>query len=62
MNNLNYFNDNLELFFHGTIEIKPNNEDQKKDLEEEKVAFETALELYNNLLNIYKTQYDKLKK
>ena len=40
----------------------PNNEDQIEDLEKRKVVLDTALELYNNLLNIYKTQYDKLTK
>ena len=33
-----------------------------KDLEERKVVFNTALELYNNLLRICETQYDKLPK
>ena len=33
---------------------------RKKGLEERKFVFDTALELYNKLLNIYKTQYDKL--
>ena len=33
-----------------------------KSLGERKVVFDTALELYKNLLGMYKTQYDKLKK
>ena len=35
---------------------------RKKNLEERKVVFDTAPELYNKLLNIYKIQYDKLRK
>ena len=33
-----------------------------KSLGERKVVFDTALELYKNLLGMYKTQFDKLKK
>ena len=33
-----------------------------QDLEERKVVYDTALELYNKFLRIYKTQYDKLTK
>ena len=33
-----------------------------KDIEEGKALFDTALELYNKLLSIYKTQNDKLTK
>ena len=33
-----------------------------KDLKKRKVGLTTAHELYDKLLNIYKTQYDKLKK
>ena len=50
------FNDKLELFYYDTTEIKPNNEDQIKYLEKRKVVLVTAPELYNKLLNIYKTQ------
>ena len=39
-----------------------NNEKQIKDLEKRKVVIDTALELYNLLLNIYKTQYVELTK
>ena len=44
------------------MEIKSNNEDQKNYLQGRKVVIDTALELYNKLLNIYKTHYDKLTK
>ena len=54
--------DELEFFYYDNIEIKPNNEDHMKSLGERKVVFDTALELYKNLLGMYKTQYDKLKK
>ena len=43
------------IFYYETIEIKPNNEHKIKELEERKVVLNTVLELYNNLLNIYKT-------
>ena len=32
------------------------------NLEERKFVYDTALELYNKLLRMYKTQYDKLEK
>ena len=62
LDDLKEFQDKLELFYYDTIEIKPNNEEKIKDLEERKVVFNTALELYNQLLNIYKTQNDQLTK
>ena len=40
--------------------IKPNNEDQEKDLEKRKVVVNTASKLYGSIFNIYKTQYKKL--
>ena len=52
----------LELFYHDTEEIKPNNENQEKDLQKRNVVINTASELYNELLNIYETQYDNLSK
>ena len=55
------FKDTLELFYYDTEEIKPNNEDQEKDLEKRKVVINTASKLYEKLLNIYKTQYNKNK-
>ena len=61
-NDLRKFKDILELFYHDTEEIKPNNEEQKKELKERKAVFVTASELYNKLLNIYVTQYYKLRR
>ena len=55
------FKDTLELFYYDTEEIKPNNEDQEKDLEKRNVVINTASKLYDKLLNIYKTQYNKNK-
>ena len=49
----------LELFHDDTKEIKPNNEDQEKDLEK-KIAINTASKSYDKLYNIYITQYDNL--
>ena len=49
----------LNVHIHDTIEIKPNNENQIKDLEK-RIA--KAFELYDKLLSIYKTQYDKFTK
>ena len=40
--------------------IKPNNEDQEKDLEKRKVVVNTVSKLYGSIFNIYKTQYKKL--
>ena len=57
-NDLIEFKDKLELFYHDTIEIKPNNEDQIQDFQKRKVVLATASELYDKLLSIYKTQYD----
>ena len=36
--------------------IKPNNEDQEKDLEKRKVVVNTASKLYDSIFNVYKTQ------
>ena len=62
INELKEFKDKLELFYYGIIEIKPNNEHKIKDLEQRKVVFSLALELYNMLLNLYKTQLLNLQK
>ena len=62
LNDLKEFKNKLQIFYHDNIEIKPNNEDQMKDLEERKFVSDTALELYNKLPRIYKTQYNKLTK
>ena len=59
-NDLIEFKNKLELFYHDTIKIKPNNEDQIKDLEKRKVVMTKASELYDKLLSIYKTQSDNL--
>ena len=40
------FKDILELAYDDTEEIKPNNEDQKGDLEKIKVAIITAFKLF----------------
>ena len=56
------FKDTLELFYYDTEEIKPNNEDQEKDLEKRKVVIKIVTsKLYDKLLNRYKTQYNKNK-
>ena len=60
--NLKEFKDKLVLFYHDTIEIRPNNENQIKDLENTKVVLYIALKLRNNLLHMYKNQDDKFKK
>ena len=52
----------LQLFYYDNTEIKPNNKDHIKDLGKREVLFDTALELYNKFLNIYKTQHGKLTK
>ena len=44
--------DKFKLFYHDTVEIKANNEDQIKDFEKRKVVFTKAYELYDKLLNI----------
>ena len=59
-NDLIDFEGILELFYNDTEEIKPNNEDQEKDLVKRKVAINTASKLYDKLLNINTTQYDNL--
>ena len=51
-----YVKDILKTFYYDTEKIKPNNEAQKK----RKVVINTASKLYDKLLNIYTTQYDKL--
>ena len=61
-NDLKEFKDKLELVYHDSIETKPNNEDQKKDLEKRKVVLDTAFELHNKLLNTYKLNMINLKK
>ena len=61
-NDLSKFKKILELFNHDTIKIKPDNEDQIKDLKKRKVVIATGFELYDNFLNIYTAQYDKLTK
>ena len=60
-NDLIEFKDILELFYHDNEEIKQNNNNKEKDLEQRKVVI-TASELYDKLLNIYKTLYDNLSK
>ena len=62
LNDLKDFKNKLKLFYYDNIEIKQNNEDEIKDLKQRKIIFNTALELYNKLLNIHKPQYDKLTK
>ena len=47
------FKGKLELFYHDTIEIKPNNEYQIKDLEKRKVIIARASELYYKFASIY---------
>ena len=61
-NDLIEFNDILELFDYDTEWIKPNSEDQRKELEKGKVPINTASKLYDKLLNIHTNQYDKLSK
>ena len=50
----------VELFYDDTKEIKPNNDDQEKDLELRKVVINTASKLYDKLLNIYTTKYGNI--
>ena len=54
-NDLMGIKDILELFYDDTIEIKPNKEDQEKDLKKRKVVANTASasKLYDKLLYIY---------
>ena len=42
------FKDILELFYHDTEEIKPNNEEQKKELKEKKLCL---LQLLNYIIS-----------
>ena len=49
------------MFYHDNEEIKQNNDNKEKDLEQRKVVI-TASELYDKLLNICKTLYDNLSK
>ena len=49
------------MFYHDNEEIKQNNDNKEKDLEQRKVVI-TASELYDKLLNIYKTLYGNLSK
>ena len=51
-----YVKDILKTFYYDTEKIKPNNEAHEK----RKVVINTASKLYDKLLNIYTTQYDKL--
>ena len=43
----------LELFYHGIIEINPNNGEWIKDLEKTKVVLPTNSELCDKLIYIY---------
>ena len=63
MNHLKEFKNKLELFYHDTAEIKPNNKEQIEDFKKGKgkVVLNTAYELYDKLLNICKNQYDNTK-
>ena len=61
-NDLKEFKDKLELFYYDTIEIKSNNEHKIKDLEERKIVLNTAVELHNKVLNIYKLKMTNLQK
>ena len=56
---LNEFKDTLKTFSGDTESIKQHNEAWEKDLEKREVVINTASKLYDNLLNIYTTQYDK---
>ena len=49
-NDLKEFKDKVELFYHDTIEIMLNNEDQTKD-SKRNVVLATAFEFYDKLLN-----------
>ena len=52
-NDLIEFKDILKLSYDYTEELKPNNEEQEKDLEKIKVVTNTAFKLYDKLLNLY---------
>ena len=60
LNDLIEFKHILELFYDNTKEIKPNNEDQEKDLEKRKVLIYTVSKLYDKLLNIHAAKSDNL--
>ena len=60
LNDLIEFKHILELFYDNTKEIKPNNEDQEKDLEKRKVLIYTVSKLYDELLNIHAAKFDNL--
>ena len=45
-NDLIDFKDMLELFYDDAKKIKPNNEDQEKDLEKRKIVVNTASKIY----------------
>ena len=53
LNDLDKFKYQLELFYHDSVEIKPNNKEQIKDFKKRKVVLTTAHKLYDKLLNIY---------
>ena len=61
LSDLKEFKNKLELFYHDTVEIKPNNKQQIKDCKKKEGVPSTAHELNDKLLNIYKIQYDKLR-
>ena len=44
-------------FYQDTIEIKPNNKEQTKYFKKSKNMVSISYELYNKVLNIYKTLY-----
>ena len=50
-NDLKEFKEKVELFYHDTIEIMLNNEDQTKD-SKRNIVLATAFELCDKLLNI----------
>ena len=60
LNDLKYIEENLEFFYHDTEKIKPNNEDEAKNLQKRKVVVNTTSKLYDKLLNIYTNQCNKL--
>ena len=51
----------FKLFYHDTVEIRPNNKEHRKDLEKG-VVLDTSLELYNKLLNICRLNMINLQK
>ena len=52
----------MELFYHDTEKIKPNNVDQEKDLEKRKVVVNTACKFYDNLSEDQKKTINVLKR